>query len=530
MIQDALRAKLNLIVVATVAFAVGLGLAAKLDLTPTGLAAGRTAGLEPIQMQIGAPEGQKLDVTLADGFSEIAESISPAVVTIQVQRRVSASAGPLRLPPGFNLPPGFEEDGERLLPSSGSGVIISEDGYIITNNHVVEGSEGITVQLADRREFENVTVVGADRTTDVALLKIDASGLAVAPLGDSDATRVGEWVLAIGSPGFVGSGLLRTTVTAGIVSAIGRNIGIIGAANGTNLAIEDFIQTDAAINPGNSGGPLVNARGEVIGINTAIASETGAYVGYGFAVPIDLVREVVDDLVEHGEVRRAILGVEVSNVDDEIADAYGLSSVSGVMIQNISNLPGGESPAARAGLRPGDVIVGVEGEQVSTVNQLQRRIRSYEPGETVEVDVVRRPGNRRDAVRVTLAAVAPPEADASPHLASAASSDPMGVEVAPLSSQFRSQHGVPDDVEGVVVTGTEPNGAFADKVGFLMRNDRGQVVEIPWIIQDINGRKIAGVRDYEEAIGQLEPGAVASLLLYNPISERTAVASVRIPS
>ncbi|MFW6085194.1 MAG: S1C family serine protease, partial [Gemmatimonadota bacterium] len=310
---ETMRTRLNLILTAAVAFAVGLAVTAPLDFTQRGMAHDANA---PLVMDVREPAPRDSQGGAPAGFSDVAEKIIPAVVTIEVEREIDTSRLPLSIPLG--------ED--PVAPGSGSGFIISEDGYIATNNHVVQGARSIEVLLADGRRFDDVRLVGRDATTDVALLKIDAPDLVHAPLGSSGAARVGDWVLAVGSPGFGRTGSsLYTTVTAGIVSAKGRNIDILRRQfDGPSPAVEDFIQTDAAINRGNSGGPLVNARGEVIGVNTAIASSSGSYEGYGFAVPIDLVQEVVRDLVEHGTVRRAVLGVSVREADDADSRWFGL--------------------------------------------------------------------------------------------------------------------------------------------------------------------------------------------------------------
>ncbi|MCK5489207.1 MAG: trypsin-like peptidase domain-containing protein, partial [Gemmatimonadetes bacterium] len=278
--NDALRSKLNLILIAALAFALGLGFAAKLDLTPRSFADG------VVDIQLGASDDQLQQLGsagLSAGFAPVVEQIGPAVVTVRVERNgTTAHSNVPQLPEPFDE--FFRQPRERgLVRGSGSGFIVSPNGYIVTNNHVVAGAERIDVELADRRTFVNVKLVGRDPDTDVALLKIDADDLPSIPFGSSVETRVGEWVLAIGSPGFSGGGgrLLQTTVTAGIVSAKGRSINILARASAA--AIEDFIQTDAAINPGNSGGPLVNVRGEVVGMNTAISSSTGFNQGYGFA-------------------------------------------------------------------------------------------------------------------------------------------------------------------------------------------------------------------------------------------------------
>jgi len=230
---------------------------------------------------------------------------------------------------------------------TGSGFIVSSDGYILTNNHVVAGADRVMVRLYDKREF-TAKVVGSDPATDVAVIKIDARDLPAVSLGNSDSTRVGEWVLAIGNP--LGEAF-TFTVTAGIVSAKGR---LLNGLQQSRYAIQDFIQTDAAINPGNSGGPLVNVRGDVIGINAAIASETGFYSGYGFAIPINLAHTVMEQLIKTGHVERAVMGVAIREVQPEDADAVGLKEISGVVVNSYT---GDDSPAKRAGIQPGDVIV-----------------------------------------------------------------------------------------------------------------------------------------------------------------------------
>ncbi len=520
--SDPLRAKLNLLMAAAVAFAFGLGLASALDLTPFSVAADERRAPEIV---IGAPHAA--DVTLNGGFADVVEQIAPTVVTIHVEQQVRmASVRRFPLDEFFQDPrdrravPDTQEEEPRIAQGSGSGFIISADGYVLTNNHVIEDAQRIEVELADQRRFTNVELIGRDPQTDVAVLKIDAEGLPVAPLGFSDSTRVGEWVLAIGSPGFGrgtprGPGTLESTVTAGIVSAKGRNIDILGqrftARGQLNYAIEDFIQTDAVINRGNSGGPLINARGEVIGINTAIASETGVYEGYGFAVPIELAREVLDDLIEHGEVRRAVIGVGILPVTAADAQYYQLGSVRGA---RVSGFTGENSPAQQAGVRLGDVITAVEGEPVNSVGDLQRRIRQYDPGDVVRIDVVRR-DRSRESVRVRLAAAETGIAPEDRVAATTRRDDALGiVQIEPLTQSERQAREVPEGIDGVLITEAQSRGPLGRVLG---------VNPTSVIIQDVNGRRIESVEDYERAVAGLEPGDAVNVQLALPIPTRQGI-------
>ncbi len=256
--------------------------------------------------------------------------------------------------------------------ASGSGVIISKDGYIVTNNHVIENSTSIEVVLNDRRSYE-ATLIGRDPQTDIALLKIDADSLTVIPFGNSDNLKVGEWVMAIGNPFN-----LTSTVTSGIVSAKARNINILDHKAG---AIESFIQTDAAVNPGNSGGALVNTDGKLVGINTAIASQTGNFAGYAFAVPVSIVQKVIADLLEYGTVQRALLGIMISEVTPELARENNLPKINGVYVESVNK----GSAAADAGIEKGDIILGINGKSTNTVAELQEAVSQFRPGNTATV-------------------------------------------------------------------------------------------------------------------------------------------------
>ncbi|AFC24370.1 protease Do [Saprospira grandis str. Lewin] len=302
-------------------------------------------------------------------FSAAAEKVMPAVVNVtSISRFKPRSRREEVYMELFGRP--------RDNQSTGSGVIIGKQGYIVTNNHVIEGATEIEVTLYDKRKYK-AELVGTDPSTDLAVLKIKAPNLPSVELSNSDETKIGEWVLAVGNPFD-----LNFTVTAGIVSAKGRNINILG---NRKASIESFIQTDAAVNPGNSGGALVNAEGKLVGINTAIATPTGTYAGYSFAVPINLVKKVVGDLMEYGEVHRAYLGVMIMDVDSDFAKQEGLFVSQGVFVSEL--IDGGA--AKDAGIKKGDVIVGIDGQNVRSVNELQEKVGSRDPGDTVRVKVKR---------------------------------------------------------------------------------------------------------------------------------------------
>lgn len=260
----------------------------------------------------------------------------------------------------------------------GSGVIISADGYIITNNHVIDDADEIEVVLNNRQSF-NAKLIGKDPTTDIALLKIDAKELQFLTFGDSDALKVGEWVIAVGNPFN-----LTSTVTAGIVSAKSRSINILSNQS-QSLGIEAFIQTDAAVNPGNSGGALVNSRGQLVGINTAIASQTGSYSGYSFAVPISIAAKVVSDLKEFGVAQRALLGVSIRDIDGALATEKNIDKIEGVYVAGVNT----NSAAKEAGIEEGDIILSVNNEKVNSVPELQEKVSRHRPGDKVTVKVKR---------------------------------------------------------------------------------------------------------------------------------------------
>ena len=348
-------------------------------------------------------------VNLADtdypDFTYAAESAVEAVVYVEVtvQRRQQYQS----IDPFFRFFFGdeFGQPQSREQKGSGSGVIIRPDGYIVTNNHVISGASNILVTLNNNQQYE-ATVVGTDPATDVAIIKVDATDLPTIPMGDSDALRLGEWVLAIGSPLGV---QLRSTITAGIVSAKGRSMPDYSG----EFKIESFIQTDAAVNPGNSGGALVNKKGELVGINTAIVSQTGAYSGYSFAVPVNIVKRVAEDLMDYGSVKRAVLGVTMGSVDKKIADEMKLSSVSGVYINEVVK----GSAAEKAGLQKGDVIVAIDGQKITDASSVQAKVSSYHPGDRAVISYIREGKQKEVTVEFQAAAAQNGEADADGSIA-----------------------------------------------------------------------------------------------------------------
>lgn len=316
----------------------------------------------------GSTGGEVLDFTQA-----VAQSID-AVVHVKTKTMREYAVNPF-----YEFFFGEQPKGEaRPELSFGSGVIFSNKGYIVTNNHVIAGSDEIVVVLNDKREFD-AEIIGADPTTDIALLKVEAEGLSHLSFGNSDALQLGEWVLAIGNPYN-----LTSTVTAGIVSAKARNINILRTQE---FSIESFIQTDAAVNQGNSGGALINTRGELVGINTAIASRTGAFTGYSFAVPVSIVEKVVNDLIEFGAVQRAILGVVIRDVTAELAEEKNFDEIKGVFVNGVRP----DGAAKEAGIKEEDVIISIDDTPVNSAAELQEQISKFRPGEKVKV-MIRRDG------------------------------------------------------------------------------------------------------------------------------------------
>jgi serine protease Do len=447
--------------------------------------------------------------TLSQAFRRAAERAQPGVVHIQVEAVRQAGARMPELPESFRDSP-FGDMFRRGVPQqqqpqpprqgSGSGFIFRADGYVLTNNHVVDGAERVTVVLPDNREFD-ARVIGRDPNTDVAVVKIEGEKLPVVQLGKSDGIEVGDWVLALGYPLQLG-----TTATAGIVSAKGRSIGILRRDEQASAPLEHFIQTDAAINPGNSGGPLVDLEGRVIGMNSAIASPTGYYSGYGFAIPIELARHVAEDLIRYGEVRRPKLGVGVSDVTPADAEVYKLDSPAGAEVTQVT----AGSPADRAGVRMGDVVVAVSGAPVTTGGQLTEMLARHEPGETVALDIVRY--GERLRVNVALGAFeAAARTERAPVTAREGQLSRLGFGATNLTPALARQLET-NATSGVVVSEVDPSGPAA-RSGIA----RGLVIE------RFNGAEITTVRELENASRAVKPHQAVSLVVRLPDGNRTIV-------
>lgn len=352
---------------------------------------------------------------------------------------------------------GGGQPSQRESKGSGSGVIIRPDGYIVTNNHVVANASEVKVTLNNNQTYD-ATIVGTDSATDVALLKVEAEGLPSVSFGDSDKLRLGEWVLAIGSP--LGA-QLRGTITAGIVSAKGRSM----PSEDGQFRIESFIQTDAAVNPGNSGGALVNKKGELVGINTAIVSQTGSYSGYSFAVPVNIVKKIVNDLIDFGTVKRAKLGVSMATVNDEIAKELNLSQIKGVYINEVMS----GSAAEKAGMKKDDVVLAIDSTPILTASALQEKVNSYHPGDTATFTVIREGKEIQMSVTFQGDFEEMGSADEDGSLAF------YGARIKDASSETLSQYGLKAGVEIVSVSDGKMKDAGATE-GFIIRYVNDQPV------------------------------------------------------
>jgi serine protease Do len=432
-------------------------------------------------------------------FTQAAAEVTPAVVYIRTTYASQASSGQDQMQQLFG-----DMFGQRIAPqgpqmASGSGVIISPDGYIVTNNHVVEKASKIEIVTNDHRHFTG-KVIGTDPNTDLALVKIEATNLPIVKLGNSDAVKVGEWVLAVGNPF-----RLTSTVTAGIVSAKGRGIGIIGSedreqeapfghmrgqqqSKRLNTGIESFIQTDAAINPGNSGGALVNTKGELIGINSAIASQTGSYEGYGFAIPINLAKKVLNDIEKYGAVKRGYLGVSFKELDQDAAEALHINKTVGLYVDNVA--PG--SGAAQAGMQSGDIITKVEGKTVYESSDLQEPVARLQPGDKINLTVLR--GDDQKNFTVTLKADAGNLTNRTAAVSRSAEElyNKLGASFKPLTPAQKSKFHVNS---GAMVTQVRPGLLFDDTQ-----------IPVGSVITSINKQPVNSTEDISRAITNLKNG------------------------
>lgn len=468
------------------------------------------------QVQLGVPtlvRDQQFDPRSASrAFIEVAKAVTPTVVSINVKSKSKMPRDEFHDFFRFFGPDRKLPDPEPQM-GAGSGMIINPEGYILTNNHVVEGAveDGIEVVLDDKRRFK-AKIIGTDPSTDLGVIKIEGSNLPTAALGNSDQLEVGEWVLAIGNP--LG---LNSTVTAGIISAIGRGgIGVIRDSYG----IENFIQTDAAINPGNSGGPLVNLNGEVVGINSAIATTNARYQGYGFAVPMNLAKAVAEDLIKFGKIRRGYIGVQIQSIDETMAKAIGLDKASGVLVQGVVK----DGAAQEAGIKEGDVILTVDGKVVNASNELQSLIARKHPGDVVTLNIFR-DGKRLDK-KVKLRArkeedVATRTSDSSSQPDESAEEsnrpltfDKLGLTVRNLTSGEKRDMSIE---KGVIVSGVKPYGEASNRG--IGRDD---------IILEADRKEISTVKDLQKIVESRKPGD-SILLRISRGEERTSFIAIQIP-
>ena len=468
-----------------------------------GFALGRFAQPEPVQAQpaeSNAPAVATQSGRALPSFATLAAQASPSVVYIRVTAMEKTmeegpGSGPNPFGPGgppfFGRPPfPGPPHGRGRRQGSGSGFIIRKDGVIITNNHVVEDAKEITITLSDKREYK-AKVLGRDPKTDLAVIKAEAKGdLPVAELGDSDSLQVGDWVMAIGNP--FG---LSSTVTAGIVSAKGRSIGA--------GPYDDFIQTDASINPGNSGGPLFNDSGEVVGINSAIFSQSGGNIGIGFAIPINLAKKLVPELEEHGSITRGWLGVSIQRITPELANSLGLTESRGALVADIT----GGSPAAKGGVERGDVIVGFNGKKVDESSALPRLVAETAVGKTVPVEVMR--SGKSKTLEITVARMVEETAavESSPE---AAQKSKWGLALRELRPEEREELKLKEG-EGVMVTNVLPDSPAADAA-----------VQVGDVIVEVNKVPVGSVAALKKEAGKIEDDKPLLLLLRRENSNRYA--------
>lgn len=415
-----------------------------------------------------AKEGKIDELNLAPNFIGAAEKTTPTVVHIiatQEQRRTTRNNTPDLFREFFGEDFGFRSipRGPRKSQSSGSGVIVSADGYIVTNNHVVNNASEIEVVLNDKRSYR-ASVIGTAPSTDLAVIKIAEESLPFIVLGNSDEVSIGEWVLAVGNPFN-----LESTVTAGIVSAKGRSLNILRDQSRT--PIEAFIQTDAAVNPGNSGGALINTNGELIGINTAIATPTGTYAGYSFAVPVNIVKKVMNDLIEFGSIQRGFLGVSIANVDGKLAQEEGLKVNEGVLVTDVA----ARSAAKKAGIQAGDVIIAIDEREVKSVPELLEEIAKRSPGDAIQVKVNR--DGKNTNIKVVLQDEQGSQATPQETANNKKISREIGAEIANLTAQEKEEQGLEHGVKVIRILNGKIKNNTDMQEGFIITKLGGKPVQ-----------------------------------------------------
>jgi serine protease Do len=466
----------------------------------------------------GRPDAQSVAplIQASNAFVDIADHVTPAVVAISVESKPT-TASRQRMPNGMQLPPGFEDffnqqQAPQVESGSGSGFIVSKDGYILTNNHVVTMgdrttiADRVTVQMLDNKVYK-ARVIGNDPTTDIAVIKVEGNNFPTLTLGDDTKSRVGEWVLAIGNPlGF------DFTVTAGIISAKGRSLpGLLARRGDNNYSISDLIQTDAAINPGNSGGPLVNQRGEVIGITSAIASPTGVNAGYGFAIPITLAKKVMEDIIKHGKVRVGVLGILIREVTPEDAAVAGMKDIRGAKVDGFN--PSSGSGAEKAGMQAGDVIIAADGQQIDRVSTLQRVVRNHEPGEKVHLEVMRYGQKKSFDVTLTelaeTARVTPASNNSTSERPTAGSvtNSELGITVQAVPADIAQRASLDANRRGVLVTDVVALGPSYQKLG-----EQDVIFEV---LYPAPRKAIRSVADLQSVLSKLKTGDYVSLNVHS---------------
>lgn len=432
----------------------------------------------PVTAASTSPTGISNDWQTA--FVDVADKLRPAVVKITTETTVETRGAMPRLddffgPFGFGQPRERSEPEKRTMQGTGSGVIVRPDGYILTNNHVVKGADRVTVQLTDGREFKGKVML--DPPTDLAVVKIEATGLPSASLADSENVKAGQWVVAIGNP--FG---LRNTVTAGVVSAFRKEVGEAPIASAV-------IQTDASINPGNSGGPLVDLEGKIVGINFMIVSQSGANQGVGFAVPSNTAKFVMDRLIKHGKVVRGYLGIDLGDLTPVLADRLGAKK--GALVQSVYE----DSPAAKSGIQVKDVITKVDGKVIENSSDLRSAIQTTSPDTTVKLSVVR--DKKEITVSVKLGTLSEEMTESG-----GSSEEKIGLSVQPLTDELAKQIGVPEGIKGVAVRSVEP-GTAAARAGIRARD----------VITEIDDQAVTSVATFSKAIKGMKSGETAIVVV-----------------